>query len=120
MKKKHIIILIVCIIAAFTAGIYTANTATDVFVDIDTLNTHSSKEEAYATLVKSILTEQLQTMADISDCDVQLKTENSNIHSVTVYLTCDTPLDAEIENEMTTYISGATNLPQNNISIVYN
>lgn len=120
MKKKHIIILIVCIIAAFTAGIYTANTTTDVSVDIDTLNTHSSKEETYTTLIESLLTESLQEMADISNCDIQFEMENSEICSVIVHLTCNTPIDAEIENQMKTYISKTTNVSKNNISIVYN
>lgn len=120
MKKKHIFIIIIFIIACFTAGIYTANNGSDVSIDIDSTTTHSSKDEKYAAFIKSTLTEQLKTMADISHCDVDLEVENSNILSATVYITCNAPIDDDTKNQIETYISEVTNLPQNDINIKYN
>ena len=120
MKKKYIFILLVCIIATFTTGIYTANNGSNVFVDIDSTTTYSSKDEKYAAFIKSTLTEQLKTMADISHCDVDLEVESSNILSATVYITCNTPIDNDTKNQIETYISEVTNLPQNDINVEYN
>lgn len=120
MKKKYLFITVLCIIVFCATSIYTAGNASEIFSDINTTNTHSNAEEAYTTHITSLLTEELQHITDVKISNIELEMVNNNIQSITVHFTCSNTLDSEIEKQIKTYISGATNLTENNITIICN
>ena len=120
MKEKYLFIIVLCIIAFFATAIYSGGNGSEIFCDIDTTNTHSNAEEAYSTHITSLLTKELQHINDVKISEIKLEMVNNNIQSITVYFTCANTLDPEIEKQIKTYLSGATNLAENNITIIYN
>ena len=88
----------------------------------DNWPSYSSEEEKEAALynfLKDILSLQIEKIAGISDCEIDITESNSGLREADVYITVNNSFDDALETDIQANVAQALNIPDENVKISY-
>lgn len=125
-----LVLLLVCVsIAGFTFGSAVDNRDTkdepagnDNTITLDDLTDHPSEEEkeaAFYNFLEDILSLQIEEIAGISDCEIDIIESNGGLPEADVRIAINDSFDDALETDIQSNVAQALNIPDENVKISY-